>query len=109
MLRWVPHVSTGTSCNIKFDKDEPLQRPVYSEGVLDPQRGNQRADYGSTSAQHNDHRPRTLRRSLEPVSVLRRVVVSGPIKALAARQKVNIFGRRSQARKDPPCCVDVQS
>ena len=44
----------------------------------------------------------TLRRSREPVVVLRQVLVSGPITALAAaspRRKVTIFGRRTSG----PC------
>ena len=51
--------------------------------------GNLRADYGS-----NARIKQTLRSSLEPVLVLRQVLVSGPITALAAaapRRKVNIF------------------
>ena len=55
----------------------------------------------------------TLRRSSEPVSVLRQVLVSGPITARAAspRRTVTIFGRRTSGpcggRKEGPC-VDVE-
>ena len=48
------------------------------------------------SLRHNAMTLQTLWRSREPVLVLRQVLVSGPITALAAvspRRKVNIFGR----------------
>ena len=50
----------------------------------------------------NARTPQTLGRSHEPVLVLRPVLVSGPITALAAasaRRKVTIFGRRTSG----PC------
>ena len=55
--------------------------------------GNLRADYGS-----NARIKQTLRSSLEPVLVLRQVLVSGPITALAAADaRLQSFGGALQA------------
>ena len=89
--------------------------PVHHSGVgMGPSKGSVllrcwplRADYSPTS--RNARTTQTLQRSREPVLVLRRVLVSGPITALAAaspRWKVKICVRRTSGpcggRKEGP-------